>query len=51
MTKRCLILAGLLLALLGCAQPKPFELPRPGEIPDGPGLFTGEKGRFILYRR
>ena len=51
MKRRCLILVGLLLALSGCAQPKPFELPRADEIPDGPGLLSGEDGKFILYRR
>ena len=42
----------LACALLGaCAKGEPFDPPRAGEIPDGPGLISGEDGEFKLFRR
>jgi len=38
------------LMAMGCGSVKPFEPPRAGEIPDGPGLFTGSKGSLVLSR-
>ncbi|MCB1832418.1 MAG: hypothetical protein KDH19_03080 [Geminicoccaceae bacterium] len=35
------------LALAGCGG-EPFEPQAPGEIRDGPGLFTGEDGEFVI---
>lgn len=40
--------AGLML-IMGCAKAKPFDYQKVGEIPEGPGLFTKEKGKFTLY--
>jgi len=37
-----------LLALPGCGG-KPFVYNPPSEIPDGPGVFSGEDGEFTLY--
>ena len=45
-----ILLIGLALFLLaGCAG-QPFEPDRPGEIPSGPGVFSGEDGEFTLYK-
>jgi hypothetical protein len=33
----------------GCAKPKPFVYHPGTEIPQGPGLFSKEKGEFVLY--
>ena len=38
------------LMVVGCGPVKPFEPPQVGEIPDGPGLFTGSKGALVLSR-
>jgi hypothetical protein len=36
-------------AVLGCANAKPIEGPVTADrIPDGPGLFTGEKGEYRI---
>lgn len=48
------LLAGMIMMLgLGaCAVGKPFEQPTVvDEIPPGPGLFSGEDGEFVIYRR
>ncbi len=44
-------LASVALALLlaACAGAKPFEYRPIHEIPDGPGLFTGEDGAWVIY--
>jgi len=34
-----------------CSGWKPFEPPVAEEIPDGPGLFSGEDGEFVIFRR
>ena len=43
-------LLGMALMTVGCAQVKPFDPPRVGEIPEGPGLFTGSQGALVLSR-
>ncbi|ETX06281.1 hypothetical protein [Candidatus Entotheonella palauensis] len=45
-----MMLLGFGMMTSGCAHVKPFEPPRVDEIPEGPGLFTGSKGAFILSR-
>ncbi len=45
---KAIILVCTLLA--ACAEGKPFDPPQAGEIPPGPGLFTGEDGEFRLLR-
>lgn len=39
------------LVLVSCANPRPFEYHKIDEIPEGPGLFSGEKGEIILYSK
>jgi hypothetical protein len=38
-------------ALAGCADLEPFDPPVAGEIPPGPGLFSGPDGEFTILRR
>ncbi len=38
------------LAMIGCVTQDPFQPPIRGEIPDGPGLFTGSKGAWVISR-
>ncbi len=38
----------LLLFLTGCEGAKPFKYQPSSEIPEGPGLFTGKKGKFVI---
>jgi hypothetical protein len=45
-----LTVLGIGLMVVGCGPVEPFEPPQAGEIPDGPGLFTGSKGAFVLSR-
>ncbi len=47
--KRCLLL--LVFALSACAQHQPFESADISEIPDGPGLFSGEDGEWTIYKK
>jgi hypothetical protein len=44
-------LASVALALLlaACAGAKPFEYQPIHEIPEGPGLFTGEDGEWVIH--
>ena len=44
---RKLVLA-LLLALAGCIGGTEFSYRSAREIPEGPGLFTGERGAFVI---
>ena len=39
--------AALAAALAGCGA-VPFDYHSPGEIPQGPGLLSGEEGAFVL---
>ena len=41
----------MFLVLTGCATAEPYEFHPIDEIPEGPGLFSGEDGEFILFRR
>ncbi|MFZ1985343.1 MAG: hypothetical protein WAU91_13075 [Desulfatitalea sp.] len=52
MKKRVALIPILILAatlLSGCAKPKPFVYHPGTEIPQGPGLFSKEKGEFTIY--
>ena len=45
-------LAGLLLLLAGCAGGfEAVEHTPASEMRPGPGLFSGEAGEFVIYRR
>lgn len=48
---RCVIAAAALtLALTACAKIEPYEYVDEREK-KGPGLFTGEEGEFVIFRR
>ncbi len=40
---------GMLLLLGACAEIKPLEYTEIHEIPPGPGLLSGEDGKFVLF--
>ena len=40
-----------MLQLGACADYKPYRAPDNSEIPDGPGLFTGSDGEWVLFRK
>ncbi|MFQ5973603.1 MAG: hypothetical protein ACE5Q3_14845 [Alphaproteobacteria bacterium] len=48
---RCIGLALVLAALTACSRIEPYEPERADEIPEGPGLLTGESGEFVIFRR
>ena len=37
--------------LTACADYKPFRPPNNSAIPEGPGLFTGSEGEWVLFRK
>ncbi len=43
--------AALAAALAGCSGVQPTSYTPIDQIPPGPGLFSGEAGEFVLYRR
>lgn len=48
--RQALCLALLGAALAGCAA-APFEYHSQREIPEGPGMFSGEEGAFVFRSR
>ena len=47
------VAAGAALLLQGCAEMKPLDketsgISTPDELPPGPGLFTGEDGKWTI---
>ncbi|MGH1481781.1 MAG: hypothetical protein ACRBM6_24130 [Geminicoccales bacterium] len=49
---RRVIAGSMLLALTACSVGQPREtVTVVDEIPPGPGLFSGEDGEFVIYRR
>ena len=40
-----------MLFVTACADMEPFEAPITSDIPEGPGLFTGEDGEAVIFRR
>ncbi len=40
---------GMLLVLGACAEMKPLEYTEIHEIPPGPGLLSGDDGKFVLF--
>ncbi len=51
MQSRNVLLLVATLVLAACAQMEPIDFPQSDEIPDGPGLFTGEDGEITIFRR
>ena len=41
----------LVIALAACERGTPFQPQAVDELKEGPGLFTGEAGRFVIYPR
>jgi len=39
------------LQLSACTDYRPYRAPDNSEIPEGPGLFTGSEGEWILFRK
>lgn len=50
---RSLLIGALLLAVNACSSGREVTAQnnKPDEIPPGPGVFSGEDGAFIIYRR
>ena len=48
-----LLMLSLMITLtgMGCAQWKPYKPPVSSEIPEGPGVLSGEDGEFVIYRK
>jgi hypothetical protein len=42
---------GALLVLGACAHSEPFAYESYNEVKPGPGVFTGEKGTWTIYRQ
>jgi len=43
------VAGGMLLLLGACAEMKPLNYTEIHEIPPGPGLLSGEDGKFVLF--
>lgn len=47
-----LAVGAMVLTLAACGIGQPLETTKVvDEIPPGPGLFSGEDGEFVIYRR
>jgi hypothetical protein len=49
--RRSIVLVAVLLSLSACSNIKPFEPPVASEIPNGPGLLSGNDGEFTIFRK
>ena len=48
---RFFLFLGSLSVISGCSGWQPLEgSSTAGEIPDGPGIFSGEDGKFVIYK-
>ncbi len=45
------VVAALAIVLTACGKAKPLDYTQTGEIPPGPGLFSGDDGRFVVFRK
>ncbi len=45
------VFAVLAVVLTACGAAKPLDYTAIGEIPSGPGLFTGKDGKIDLFRK
>lgn len=43
--------AAMILLVSACAHYEPFDPTPVADIPEGPGLFSGEDGEWVLYRK
>jgi hypothetical protein len=48
---RLIAAAALSAGLAACSGVRSYEFVAIDEIPPGPGLFSGEDGEFVIYRR
>ncbi|MGF1477470.1 MAG: hypothetical protein ACFB6S_18150 [Geminicoccaceae bacterium] len=48
---RMLLCMILVLALAACTAGEPFDYTEVDELPDEPGLFTGEDGEYVIDGR
>ena len=48
--RRTVLVIAALLALAGCAGAE-FQPAVPDELKPGPGLFSGEAGRFFIHQQ
>lgn len=46
-----IILTTLLMSMVACSSIEQYSYHPDQEVPEGPGLFTGEKGEYTLYRK
>lgn len=51
MTRTLAALSISALLLAACVKAEPFESDEVDEIPTGSGIFTGEEGEFVIYRK
>jgi hypothetical protein len=48
---RWLAVVATCLVMAGCGGVEPMDLPDEREDPAFPGLFTGEEGAWVIYRK
>lgn len=48
MLKHWMLGIAFALLLAACESYQPMDVPQSDEIPEGPGLFTGEKGVWTI---
>ena len=51
MLRTLLVLLLSVLLLGACVKAEPLESDEVDEIPSGDGLFTGEDGEFVIFRK
>lgn len=51
MTRTLAVLFVSTLLLAACVKAEPFESDEVDEIPTGSGVFTGEDGEFVIFRK
>ena len=50
-TNALVLMLWLVLGLAACAvSPEPYEYEPDNELKPGPGLFSGEEGKFTIFR-
>ena len=51
MLRTLLVLVFSVMLLGACVNAEPFQSDDVDEIPSGDGLFTGEDGEFVIFRK